>query len=251
MRGEGSMRQVRVVMFLSVAAMALSCNKRPASQATPSAEPVAPTLAGAAAPTAPTAPAAPATESATPTLDKRMAEHFTKAAAMKTAVIHGDVATLKKEADWMAKHELSGVPESWRPHMQAMHTAAQHAVDAKNLESAAQAVAEMGGACGACHKALGGPKLEVGTPPAEGSGAALHMVRHQWAADRMWQGLIGPSDVVWAKGADVLADAPLTARALSGDKSVPPEIRAAGAEGPQLRQQGPGRAGRRARLALR
>ncbi len=168
--------------------------------------------------------AAPASGSTTPTVQKRMTEHFTKAAAMKNAVIHGDVATLKKEADWMAKHELPQAPESWRSHMQAMHTAAQHAADAKDLPSAAQAVAEMGSACGSCHTALGGPKLEPGAPPAEGSGAALHMVRHQWAADRMWDGLIAPSDVSWSKGADVLADAPLSQRALSGEKSIPPEV---------------------------
>jgi hypothetical protein len=38
----------------------------------------------------------------------------------------------------------------------------------------------------------------------------------------MWDGLIAPSDSAWAKGANVLADAPLTQRALSGEKSIPP-----------------------------
>ncbi len=205
------MQRALMLMFIPLALGVLSCDKGTRGAAS-SAEPV------------PAAPAPPASESATPTLKKRMTEHFTKAAAMKNAVIHGDVATLKKEADWMAKHELSQAPDNWRSHMQAMHTAAQHAVDAKDLDSAAQAVAEMGAACGSCHKALGGPKLEPGTPPAEGSGAALHMIRHQWAADRMWDGLIGPSDTSWAKGADVLADAPLTERALNGEKSIPPEV---------------------------
>ena len=30
------------------------------------------------------------------------------------------------------------------------------------------------------------------------------MVRHIWAADRMWEGLIGPSDEAWAAGSSAL-----------------------------------------------
>lgn len=200
------------IVILSLFGAATSCDKRPASGA------------GSPQPASAAAKAPPATESATPTLPKHMGEHFSKGAAMKAAVIHGDLARVKTEAKWMAEHELTSVSESWRPYMQAMQTAAQHAVDAKDMAGAGQAMAEMGQACGACHKALGGPKIEVGAPPAEGSGTALHMIRHQWAADRMWDGLFAPSDDAWTKGADVLADAPLTQRALAGNKSIPPEV---------------------------
>ena len=40
-------------------------------------------------------------------------------------------------------------------------------------------------------------------------GVVTHMQRHQWAADRLWEGLIGPSDTAWGRGADMLIDAPL------------------------------------------
>ncbi len=208
-------RTALAVVLVSISTgVAASCDKHSAPPVASSAEPAQP----------PATAAAPATESATPTLPKHMAAHFTKGAAMQTAVIHGDLAGLKTEAKWMAEHELTSVSEQWRPYMQAMQSAAQHAVDAKDMAGAAHATAEMGDACGACHKALGGPKLDVSTPPAEGSGAALHMLRHQWAADRMWEGLFGPSDAAWTKGADVLADAPLTQPALAGEKSIPPEV---------------------------
>jgi mono/diheme cytochrome c family protein len=154
-----------------------------------------------------------------------MAEHFVKAAAMKSAVIRGDLEALGQDADWMASHELSAnLPESWRPHLQAMQTAAQYAKEAKDATAAARALADMGRACGTCHQALGGPKFEVGSPPAEGSGVELHMLGHQWAAERMWEGLIGPADAAWVKGAEVLARTPLMENELADKKSVPPEV---------------------------
>jgi hypothetical protein len=30
------------------------------------------------------------------------------------------------------------------------------------------------------------------------------MIRHLWAADRMWEGLVGPSDEAWTAGAQAL-----------------------------------------------
>ena len=39
------------------------------------------------------------------------------------------------------------------------------------------------------------------------------MVRHLWAADRMWEGLVGPSDEAWMAGARAMAE---TQPALAG-----------------------------------
>jgi cytochrome c553 len=202
--------------------IATGCGKKPPEpQAAPSSEPEKASPPPSAAPAA----AAPPVPSQTPTLPAHMAEHFTKAASIKAALIRGDLEAMRKDADWMATHELSrNLPETWRPYLQAMQTTAQRVVKAKDAAGAALAVAEMGQACGTCHKALGGPKLEVGSPPAEGSGVAPHMMGHQWAADRMWEGLIGPSDPAWIKGSEMLASAPLTEKAVAGQKSVPPEV---------------------------
>jgi hypothetical protein len=35
------------------------------------------------------------------------------------------------------------------------------------------------------------------------------MLRHQWAADRMWDALVAHNDDAWTAGADLLVDAPL------------------------------------------
>ena len=34
------------------------------------------------------------------------------------------------------------------------------------------------------------------------------MARHRWAADRLWEAVVGDSDAAWKEGLDVLAAAP-------------------------------------------
>lgn len=96
--------------------------------------------------------------------------------------------------------------------------------DAGTLATAATALARVGAACASWHQVLGKPDLRPGEAPAEGSGAQLHMVRHQWAADRLWDGLIAPSDESWIKGAEALADAPLAPGELAPEQSVSPQV---------------------------
>ena len=45
------------------------------------------------------------------------------------------------------------------------------------------------------------------------------MQRHQWAADRMWEGLIGPSDLSWSRGGNLLFESPLHPEALDAGAS--------------------------------
>ena len=50
------------------------------------------------------------------------------------------------------------------------------------------------------------------------------MQRHQWAADRMWEGLIGPSSVAFSRGANLLFESPVKPEVLAkhggGDAAV-------------------------------
>jgi hypothetical protein len=183
----------------------------------PKPQPVTPPSATAASPN-PSAPvpALPASAAATPTVPVHMQEHFAKALEMKAALIKGDLARFKEVSAWMAEHELAkSPPGTWKTHIDAMQSCAKTGRDAKDLKAAAVAVAQVGRTCAECHTALGGPKVEVGAPPAEGSGAAPHMARHQWAADRMW-----------VKGAEAMADAPLTPGEAAPKKSVSPKVEA-------------------------
>ena len=68
----------------------------------------------------------------------------------------------------------------------------------------------MAGACGNCHQGLQAePRFTWDSLPSQAADVAAHLLRHQWVADRMWRGLIGPSDEAWNAGAEVLVEAPL------------------------------------------
>jgi mono/diheme cytochrome c family protein len=211
----------RIAAVLLCLIPSAACDKSTPNAGTPAKEPVV----ASAAPASPSA----GEGIATPGVAEHMRDHFSHAVKMRDAVIAGDLPALRKDAQWMAEHEISKtLPETWRPHVTRLHDAAKKALDAQDITAAGAAVAETAAACGACHAKLGGPKLALGTPPAEGSGAALHMARHQWAAARMWDALATPSEEAWLKASEVMADAPLLPAAATGPRSVPQDTKKLG-----------------------
>ncbi len=92
-----------------------------------------------------------------------------------------------------------------------MTSHARRVVDAQNLVSAAESVSQMAKTCGNCHL-VNEVNLEFGydrMPRTDLEDVVTHMQRHQWAMDRLWEGIIGPSDTAWNRGTDMLIDAPL------------------------------------------
>lgn len=145
------------------------------------------------------------------TVAEHMQEHFAQVTTIQDAVIRGDLAAVAEPAEWLARHRpVDSLPTGWEPHVAGMSLAAQDALDATSVEDAAVATAAMGAACGACHQAVGaGPQFTLGAEINTDRGLAAHMQRHRWAADRMWEGLIGPSDTSWTWGAATLRESAL------------------------------------------
>jgi hypothetical protein len=144
---------------------------------------------------------------------------------MKAAIIAGKVDGLREPGRWLADHPATTeIPDAWKPHLDGFREVTQAAASAEDIDAAAGSFVAVGNACAACHSAVGGPKFELGEPPGEQSGTAGHMARHQWAADRLWEGLITPSEELWIAGAEALADAPLHPTQLAENQTVPPEI---------------------------
>lgn len=145
-----------------------------------------------------------------------MTRHYEAALGMRRAVVKGEVKAFRESAEFIAENDIdSGAPESWKPHAEAMKASAGEARRADSVEQAAVALGRLGSSCADCHRALGGPKMILGEPPEPGASVKSHMARHQWAADRMWDGLIAPSTSLWVKGAEVMADARLTAERMA------------------------------------
>lgn len=95
--------------------------------------------------------------------------------------------------------------------------AARALAAATTLEEGCRLEPRIALACAGCHRRA---RLVLHFPapvvPADEPTVAARMTRHQWAADRLWDGLIGPDDRSWRAGLEVYAAAPVPALASPG-----------------------------------
>jgi cytochrome c553 len=141
-----------------------------------------------------------------------MHEQLARIGTIKAAVVAGRLADVRAPATRLADHEtVAGLPADFAPYIVQLRNYARHVIEAKDLQAAGIAVSRMAKTCGSCHL-VNGVELEFGfdqTPREDLEDVVTHMQRHQWAADRLWEGLIGPSDTAWNRGSDMLIDVPL------------------------------------------
>jgi len=172
---------------------------------------------------------------------EHMHSHLDRVIAIKGAVISGNLAGVYAPANWLAEHdEPRGLAKTWQPYADGMRLHARRAAEARDLRTAAVAVSEIGRYCGECHLASGlAVSFGYATPPPENlQNTFTQMQRHLWAADRLWAGLIGPSDAAWESGAKMLAGVNLSVQDITDDESLAPlvnnivqNLREVGAEG--------------------
>ena len=148
----------------------------------------------------------PAIDAAEPqTLKEHMRRHFAAITELQRAIARGHLDAAKELAAWLADH-AEPPQEGWQANLDELHLAAQEVTKAKDLPTAASLAARLGRACSKCHEARDAiVTFEWEPPPEEGPALATQMKRHQWAAARLWDGLVGPSDQLWSEGASVLA----------------------------------------------
>jgi cytochrome c553 len=140
-----------------------------------------------------------------------MQEHFAKVREVEEAIIRGDIEAAKTPALWIADHQTAaGFPPHTERPLQDMKAAARSVAATEDINNAAQAAANLVGACGSCHSAA---KVEPKMPPPPERTAtaerARHMLEHQMAVDLMYRGLIVPVSGDWKKGAEALKASPL------------------------------------------
>lgn len=160
-----------------------------------------------------------------PELATAMAEHFVHAAALEQAVIDGDLEAVATQAKWIVDElPKDKLPEPWQPHLERMQSVAKRAAAAEDLAAAGVAAGELVGTCGACHRSTGkGPKFGELSPVPEGEDTKTRMARHQWAASRMREGMVGPSDDRWTAGASAVSEAPPKPCPIPDDYVLPKE----------------------------
>lgn len=143
---------------------------------------------------------------------RHMHEHVDSVDDIRSAVIAGNLNAVRDPARWLATHEVvAGLPGEWEQFVTAMRSHATRIAGAQSLVAAANATGNLALTCAACHRA-NNVQMEfarVETPPDELDDIGTHMQRHRWAADRMWEGLFGPSEYAWNQGVDMLLDVAL------------------------------------------
>jgi hypothetical protein len=141
--------------------------------------------------------------------ERLMRLHFKETALIRAAVINGVLADTAAPAAALSKMDgLGAIPAPWRPSLDAMQGAARRIGQSSDMPSVAAALADVGAACGACHKAHGGPKVKFDAAPAAEDTLQARMKRHAWATERLWEALYVPSDASWKAGVDALSGDP-------------------------------------------
>jgi hypothetical protein len=158
---------------------------------------------------------------------EHMHGHLDAVVGMKAAVISGNLAGVVRPATWLGQHTRpSQLPDDWAPYEEEMRLQARRAAAATKIETAAAAVGGIGRICGECHSASGFiVSFGYSEPPAANRQDTItQMQRHLWAADRLWAGLIGPSNAAWKSGADMLAGVDLKVSSITDDESLRPLV---------------------------
>jgi cytochrome c553 len=157
-------------------------------------------------------------------IEDYMLDHYVITMLSRDAVIGGSLDGLREPLLAFAEHPYKDVATGgWIAAMTQIQEAARLTANAPTLELAATGVATMARSCGECHRQAGGGPVFVQLPAARSrvsDTVGTRMRRHMCAAERLWEGLVGPSDDAWNDGAAVLAristdapasDAPLPA----------------------------------------
>ncbi len=156
-----------------------------------------------------------------------MYAHLDRASEVHDALVRGNLERAREGAEWLGNHQDTRKLPEGSDQLGALM--AQYAVEiqtAPDLPEAAVAAAQMGRTCGDCHRQYEvTPRFLVGTAPPTGESSDAQMARHVWAAERMWEGLLGPQDFAWVSGAHSLREGWLNAGELVTDPKDAQEIR--------------------------
>lgn len=137
-----------------------------------------------------------------------MRQHFNDLRTIERMLVAGKLDDARALA-YMLARPSSAMPQGSEAHDVAV--AAGGLISARTLEEAAYAEVRVAAACAQCHVATqSGPVFRTPSKaPPDRPTVPAQMARHQWAADRLWEGLVGASDEHWRAGLYVLATSPL------------------------------------------
>lgn len=136
-----------------------------------------------------------------------MEAHYEVVILAHDALLQGDLERFRSQLALALDRSLPATsPEAWLPFHEKLRDAARGGANVADLDGAASTLAEVVLACGTCHAALGtGPIYPTPAPDDGDTIVESAMREHQWATERLWEGVTGPWDDAWERGANSLA----------------------------------------------
>ena len=150
-----------------------------------------------------------------------MHENFDLVRAIEKLLVRGNLDEGQRLAAAIARAPDEPGMQAWAPQATRVRDRAAAVASAPSIDEALRAEARLADACASCHEDAG-VVPEFRSPPqvpADKPTIEARMARHLWAADRMWEGIVGDSNESWSAGLDVLAATPLPFAKIEGDRA--------------------------------
>lgn len=145
-------------------------------------------------------------------LDARMHAHFDAVRRIHGALLSDDLDAAREGARELARMEATGELGRWQEPVQFVRAQARRIAAADSAAEARPLAAGLATVCADCHMVYARDATFRAAPmPALDGTVHGVMVRHQWAADTMWLGVIAPSTELWRTGLAAITDVPVTA----------------------------------------
>lgn len=155
-----------------------------------------------------------------------MRTHYVEGRGIRDALVRGEPDEARDRLVRVTRlPSPRGAPASWEPPIEALRASASRATEAEDLPALSGALSELAARCAACHVATDAAvTFDSPNLPAASEDAPAPMQHHQWAAERMWQGLVAPDPTRYREAAAALAEAPLHSAEVVVGQAPPLEV---------------------------
>jgi hypothetical protein len=147
---------------------------------------------------------------------------FDLARAIERVLIRGKLEDARPLASSLAGAAEPPGLAPWATQLALVRARAQAVATAPGIDEACRRAAQLAEACARCHVDVRA-QAEFQPPsaaPADRDTVPARMARHQWAVDRIWEGMVGNADDAWIAGLDVLAATPLPWPKLGSERAA-------------------------------
>ena len=125
-----------------------------------------------------------------------MNRHFDDLRAVEHFLVAGKLAEAKALTFLLMQADLAPGMQQWNVDSERVSAAARGLMSARTIEQACRGEARIASACMDCHRHTQNVHIFAAPPgvPSSEPTIAARMERHQWAVDRLWEGIVGAED---------------------------------------------------------